>query len=138
MWPIVAVSPLVVPVHADWWHSSSSDMVSLARWIRKSLGGGHSRGIRMVADIQVKSRYGQPRNDGFRNLLVVVIVVVSEWGTCSGALMVDKDVTHMESLRLMVSLEKPLYSTVRGQPLKPLYNQGCLGPASPIRRRLRQ
>ena len=60
-------------------------MISLARWIRKSLGGGHSRGIRMVADIQVKSRYGQPRNDGFRNLLVVVIVVVSEWGTCSGA-----------------------------------------------------
>ena len=89
--------------------------------------------------IQIKSRsHGQPRNDGFRNLLVVVIVVVSEWGTCSGALMVDKDVTHMESLRLMVSLEKPLYSTVRGQPLKPLYNQGCLGPASPIRRRLWQ
>ena len=48
------------------------------------------------------------------------------------SLMVDKDVTYMESLRLMVSLEKPLYSTVRGQPLKPLYNQGCLGPASPI------
>ena len=89
---------------------SSPDMVSLARWIRKSLGGGHSRGIRMVADIQVKSRYGQPRNDGFRNLLVVVIVVVSEWGACSGAQwMVDKDVTHMESLRLMVSLGKPLY-----------------------------
>ena len=75
----MAVSPLVVPVHAVVvaFKSSPDLMVSLAM---------------MDSD----------------NLMVVVMVVVSEWWHAVmvvSYLVADKDVAQMESLRLLVSLE---------------------------------